>query len=83
MKSKDQILSGDSYMTFKKFFLESKKSKVKKRRKKRKNRVGSIKKPINAFTGNRIGGYWGVGYGFGFGGEGGGEGESGSGGGAE
>ena len=83
MRSKDQILLGDSYMTFKKFFLESKKSKVKKRRKKKKNRVGSIKKPTDAFIGNRVGGYWGGGYGYGFGGEGGVEGESGGGGGAE
>lgn len=71
-------------MTFKKFFLESKKSKVKKRIKKRKNRVGSIKKPTDVFIANRIGGYWSGGFGYGFGGEGGSVGgESGSGGGAE
>jgi len=67
---------GDSYITFKKYFTESKKSKSKKRKKKRKNRVGGIKKPIDTFIGNRIGGYWGVGFGYGFGGEGSGEGES-------
>jgi hypothetical protein len=71
MRSKDQILSGDSHITFKKYFLESKKSKVKKRRKKKKNRDAGIKKPIDTFIGNRIGGYWGVGFGYGFGGEGG------------
>ena len=75
---------GDSYIqSFEKYFTESKKSKVKKKRKKKKNRIASIKKPTDTFTGNRVGGYWGVGYGFGFGGEGGGEGESGGGGGAE
>jgi len=71
MRSKDQILSEDSYIpSFEEYFTESKKSKVKKRRKK-KNRVGGIKKPINTFIGNRIGGYWGVGFGYGEGGEGG------------
>jgi hypothetical protein len=70
MKSKDQILSGDSYIpSFEKYFTESKKSKVKKKRKKKKNRVGGIKKPIDTFIGNRIGGYWGVGFGYGFGSE--------------
>ncbi len=58
------------------FYLWPKKSKVKKRRKKKKNRVGGIKKPIDTFIGNRIGGYWGVGFGYGFGGEGSGEGGS-------
>ncbi len=74
MRNKDQILSEDSYIpSFEKYFTESKKSKVKKRRKKRKNRVGGIKKPINTFIGNRIGGYWGVGFGYGENGEGGSE----------
>jgi hypothetical protein len=63
---------GDSYIpSFAKYFTESKKYKVKKKRKKKKNRFASIKKPSDTFIGNRIGGYWGVGFGYGFGGEGG------------
>jgi hypothetical protein len=72
---------GDSYMPFKQYFTESKKSKSKKRKKKK---FAGIKKPSDNFTGNRIGGYWGVGFGYGFGGYGGeGGGGEGVGGGAE
>jgi hypothetical protein len=72
---------GDSYMPFKQYFTESKKSKSKKRKKKK---FAGIKKPSDNFTGNRIGGYWGVGFGYGFGGDGGeGSGGEGVGGGAE
>lgn len=74
MKNKDQIIP-----SFSQYFTESKKSKSKKRKKKR---FSSIKKPTNAFIGNRVGGYWGGGFGYGFGGEG-GEGGEGGGGSAE
>jgi hypothetical protein len=53
--------------SFKQYFTESKKSKSKKKKKKK---FAGIKKPSDRFIGNRIGGYWGVGWGYGVSGEG-------------
>ena len=82
MKNKDQELLGNLIIPFKEYFLESKKSKSKKRKRKR---FASIKKPTNAFIGNKVGGYWGGGWGYGLGGygDGGGDGGGDSGGGGE